>query len=310
MRHMTRTPPPNLAKFRGVAAEKSKEDFDRHFAIVVSGAERTRGVLYFFCLVLIVNVVFFFEDAFNTSGRRLDIMSGAVACFGSGLDQFKPVPVRGEFYKRHPNCGYYYKYAKDYYHINISADDPKSTDELTKNVLFEKYKAVLKDDTDYLSTSIPLLNIKVDRNDGLILQNTMAVIILAVLFFSIKAERQSLLTAGTIAGTDRFRIWAILDTHVFNRATAGRAVLWCAVFLPAVMQVYRLWQDLGEDSEVVRDLYGPTWGTIYLIVEPVTLLATLFVAGSCVFQIFRLNRELHELEQKAVRPLLRGGERQ
>jgi hypothetical protein len=309
MRQMTQSPPLNRAKLRGAAAEKSKEDFDRHFAIVVSGAERTRGVLYFFCLVLIVNVVFFFEDAFNTSGRRLDIMSGAIACFASDLDQFGPVPVDGDFYERHPDCGYYYKYVRDYYHINIPVDDLRSTDELTKNVLFEKYKAVLKDDTDYLSTSIPLLNIRVDRNDGLILQNTMAVIILAVLFFSIKAERQSLITTGTLAGTDRFRISAILDTHVFNRATAGRAVLWCAIFLPVVVQIYRVWQDLTEDSDVVRDLYGPTWGTIYIVVEPVTLLATLFVAVSCIFQISGLNHELHELERKVVSPLLHGGER-
>jgi hypothetical protein len=294
---------------KAAAEEKSKEDFDRHFGIVVSGAERTRGALYFFCLVLIVNIVFFFEDAFNTSGRRLDIMSGAVACFGIGLDQAKPVPVSGEFHKRHPDCGYYYKYVKDYYHINIQADNPGSADPLTKNVLFEKYKAVLKDDTDYLSTSIPLLNIRVDRNDGLILQNLLAVIVLAVLAFSVGAERKSLITIGEIAGTDRFRIRAVLDTHVFNRATAGRAVLWLAIFLPVFTQILRLWQDLTEDRRIVLDLYGSKWGSIYLVVEPVTLLATLFVAVSCFLEISGLNRELHELERKAVPPVLRGGER-
>lgn len=105
----------------------SAEDFDRQFGLVVGGAERTRGILYFFCIVLIVNLVFFVEDAFDTPGRRLEIMNAANACLGQKLKPNSPVPAPPKSGSTEPrddndkNCGFYYRYVANYYHINIPA---------------------------------------------------------------------------------------------------------------------------------------------------------------------------------------------
>jgi hypothetical protein len=271
------------------------EDFDRQFGIVVSGAERTRGVMYFFCLVLIVNIVFFFEDAFNTTGRRLEIIGAANACIGQSTAPSGAVPL--QFDDKSHTCEFYYNYVSKYYGINIPVAGTIRLDLQSEMAFNEKYKALLKDDTESLSTNVPLLNIKIDRNAGLILQNSLGVLVLFVLMLSLEAERKSLNTIGQLIGGNYFRSKAILDTHVFSRLPAGQVFLFAAVFAPAAMQLFRIIQDFSE-YKVVIDVYGGLRGSLYLECELVSLIAVLFVAGRCFSKAKHLNSSLMLFEQQ------------
>jgi hypothetical protein len=275
-------------------------DFDRQFTIVTSGAVRTRGVMYFFCLVLIVGIVFFFEDAFNTTGRRLEIMNGANACVGMKLAPASSVPLSG--YGN--NCGFHYQYVRGYYHINIPlAPESVEMDEYAKTAFLEKYKAVLRDATDSLSTTVPILNIKIDRNTGLILQNALGVMVLFVLLLSIRAERKSLATMSEMIGgayfreENYFRGRAVLDTHVFSRISAGQIFLFSAVFAPAAFQSYRIYQDFASYKTVI-EVYGTGWGPIYLACEGGSLALVLFVGFRCFREAKALISSLEHIEQQ------------
>jgi hypothetical protein len=279
----------------------SPEEFDRQFTIVVSGAERTRGVLYFFCLVLITGIVFFFEDAFNTTGLRLRIMNGANACLGQTLAPASPVPLSNY----ESPCKFYYDYVRDNYQINIPKEInvPKAPaadvmDKQAETAFLEKYKAVLRDATDSLSTTVPVLNIKIDRNTGLILQNSMGVTVLFILLISLQAERKSLVTAPEMIGGDYFRAKAILDTHVFSRMSAGQIFLFSAVFLPAAMQGYRVFQDFFRDYDIVMEVYR-SFGPLYLACEAGSLAAVLFLGFSCFLEARELAKMLESIEQQA-----------
>jgi hypothetical protein len=280
----------------------SDENFDRQFEIVVSGAERTRGILYFFCLVLIVNMVFFFEDAFNTADRRVEIMSGANACIGANLGPDDKVPLAGydKGACKKAFCRFYYDYVGDYYHIKIPfpRDASGTLDSFSKEAFTEKYKAVLRDATDSLSTNVPLLNIKIDRNTGLILQNSLGILVLFILALSIQAEAKALVTATEMIGTDDyFRAKAILDTHVFSRISAGRVFLFSAAFAPATMQLYRIYQDFLEIN-VAIDVYGTLWGLLYLAFETGSLVLVFFVALHCFWKAKELVGCLERVEEK------------
>jgi hypothetical protein len=276
----------------------SDEIFERHFKILVSGSERTRGVLYFLCLVLVVNVVFFFSDQFDTSGARMAIMNGANACLGQRSDEAAKVDLPGDFYVRNSTCKYFYDYVRNYYGIQIS---PTSMNQQAKDAFSEKYKAILKDWTDSYSTNVPILNIKIDRNDGLILQNTLAVIVLAILAISLASERKILQTVMQIAGTDYFRIKAIIDTHVFNRAGVGTLFLIFAVLGPFFLQINRILQDLDpREIKVAKDLFGSFWGTAYLGMEVVSLIVVGLVGLLALVQARGLNRELKDLERRPL----------
>ena len=272
------------------------EDFDRQFEIVVSGAKRTRGVLYIFCLVLIIGIVFFFEDAFNTTGRHLQIMNGANACLGQKLVWASPVPLPN--YKS--PCKFYYDYVRDNYQINIPKEinvpnypAPEVMDKQAEMAFSEKYKAVLRDATESLSTTVPVLNIKIDRNTGLILQNSMSVAVLFILLLSLQAERKSLVTAAEMTGGDYFRAKAILDTHVFSRISAVQIFLWSAIFVLVAMLLVRIVQ-----SKIVISVYGCGWGLVYLALEAGSLALVLFVARLCFLEARALTSSLRRIEHK------------
>lgn len=282
------------------------EDFDRQFSIVVSGAERTRGAMYFFCLVLIVGIVFFFEDAFNTTGRRLEIMNGANACFGGKLPPASAVPL--------PNydatCGFHYQYVRSHYQINIQASpDTLEIDEQARMAFAEKYKAVLRDATDSLSTTVPILNIKIDRNTGLILQNSLGVTVLFILLLSLRAERRALATMREMIGgayfreQNYFRARAVLDTHVFSRISAGQVFLFSAIFAPVAMQSYRIYQDFFPFYKTVIEVYEDVLGPIYLACEGGSLALVLFAGVRCLHEARALTSSLGDIEQQiGVRP--------
>lgn len=322
------------------------EDFDRQFNIVVSGAERTRGILYFFCLILIVNIVFFVEDAFNTTGHRLKIMNAVNACLSEKLEPKANVPLRGfeELPSARAICKFYYDYVTAYYLINIegiledikkaatasalqaaklgapdrpaerrrqsesaptSASGPASASSfvmsppltLSAQAFTEKYKVVLRDSTDSLSTNVPLLNIKIDRNTGLILQNSLGAFVMLVLLVSLQAERKSLVTIEQTIGDSYFRAKAVLDTHVFSRLSAGKIFLFSSVFAPAAMQLFRIFQDFWQAKTVV-EMYGEVLGYIYLMLEAGSLAAVLFLAYRCSREARELILSLTRVEQR------------
>jgi hypothetical protein len=288
----------------------STEDFDRQFSVVVGGAERTRGILYFFCIVLIVNLVFFVEDAFDTPGRRLEIMNGANACLGQKLKPDSAVPSSRDKRSTDPddgaaqNCRFYYRYVVNYYHINVPATpDTVEMDDLSKTAFLEKYKAVLRDATESLSTTVPFLNIKIDRNTGLILQNSLGALVLFILLLSTQAETKSVVTIGRmVSGSNfreknHFRAQAVLDTHVFSRLAAGRHFVFVAVFAPPFMQLYKIYQDFS-DYKIVFDAYGNPWGSIYLGSEAGFLVLVSFVGWRCFAAVKRLRSSLDDIEQK------------
>ena len=273
--------------------------FERHFAIIVSGSERTRGVLYFLLITIVVNFVFFFADAFDTAGLRMDIMNGANVCLAQKLGRTDKVPLSGDIYTRHETCDFFYDYIHDYYMIDTSG--LPQLGKAAEMAFNEKYKASLRDATDDLSTTVPILNIKIDRNDGLILQNTLAAIVISILIISLMAERKSLVTAEQAAGADYFKLKAISDIHVFNRASGGRAFFIMAIFAPVFLQAYRIGQDLQE-HKVATDLYGPGWGTAYLALECVSLVVVFGIGLRCFFEARLLNDQLNRLEQRIQIP--------
>jgi hypothetical protein len=278
--------------------DETAGDFDRHFKIVEDGAERTRGILYFFCLVLIVNIVFFYEDAFNTAGSRLYFMSGANACLGKPLEPQEPVPLSAFT----ENCGYFYNYISKYYQINIPTVNVAGMDDQAKFAFKEKYKVLLKDDSDSNSTNVPLLNIRIDRNTGLILQNSMGVIILFVLLLSLEAEVMALVSIGKLTRDDRIKAKAVVDTHIFSRLSAGRAFLVYGVFAPALMQSFRILQDLSQ-ARIVFMLYGTLAGSFYLLSEVVSCGMVTFVAWRCFRKAKELNSVLGSFEQNSSSPI-------
>jgi hypothetical protein len=286
----------------GNAVPAATEDFDRQFTIVVSGAERTRGVLYFFFLVLIVGIVFFFEDAFNTTGRRLEIMNGANACLGKKLAPAGAVPLSGY---DGALCDFHYRYVRDHYQINIPpSPEAADMDEQAKTAFAEKYKSVLRDATDSLSTTVPILNVKIDRNTGLILQNSLGVMVLFVLLLSLRAERISLVTMREMIGgaysrqENYFRARSVLDTHVFSRISAGQIFLFWVLFAPTAMQSYRIYQDFFVYFKTVMEVYGYGWGFVYLACEGASLALVLFVGFRCFREAKALTLSLDHIEQQ------------
>jgi hypothetical protein len=262
-----------------------EDDFDSHYALIISGGERTRGILYFFTILILVCVITSANNYFDTAGRRLTALNAAVACAQNSTGADKKVPL--EAFK--PNtteqgfCKFYYDYVEHFYGLKTTylaapsdaASKTSREEELTG--LLEKRSVILKqyDDNDFIS--VPILNFKVDGNFEVQLQSLVAALVLSVLALSISAEIAALRAAGPSA-TKKSQAQLVLHSHVFLRPSKVNAVLWLFLFLPFITEVAEAWRDWDQHEDVLTKLYPGRAGLLFYGFEGASLLLCLVLA--------------------------------
>jgi hypothetical protein len=265
-------------------------DFDRHFKILTAGTERTRGILYFLCLALTVGVISFLSDHFDSAGNRLKIINAATSCSIKPTAADQPVPLKN--FEDDRTCGFFTDYVEDSYNIRVDGTDE------SKKLLSEKRSLILKQYEEGDTINIPFLNNKIDVNIGLLFQNAMAILILCILFLSLRSELRCLNNIIRFVKGEHWRARAISDSHVFLGTSPWSVVLWTMVFLPGILQFKRLFDDFGS-SAAVMGLYGKKEGFLFYSLEVMSEIIVFVVATACFIVACTIRNRLIELKGPA-----------
>lgn len=281
-------------------------DFERQFKIMVSGGERTRGILYFFCIILVGSLTFFFSDHFDTNLKRLEILDAALNCVNGSLarDALVPLPdFVADKSEEEKHCGYYYGYVQRFYRISMDDLQNRTT------LITEKRSLVLKQYADASTLSIPVLNTRIDVNSALMFQNSVAAFILYILLLSLRAERKCLTRIESFIDGRPNRAGAILDTHVFLLPSFANTVLWLVVFLPCVALPGKLYDDFSVRDYVMK-LYGPKDGALFYWIEIGSSLVVFILSASCYRLAWTIRDGLGRIARVATAHVKPAGEGQ
>jgi hypothetical protein len=280
-----------------------QKNFDVNFDLVKSSGDRSRGILYFYCVIVVCSLIYYYEDKLDSPGNRYAIMSAANACIQEKLDGDKTVPLDGfvEDIKKNETggffglnfddpkkdrklCKFYYNYVRDNYLII-----PLDTKQNPSDAFTAKYKSILQASADDDVTSVPILNIKIDRNLSLIFQNFVSIFVLLILLASLNAERRCLHAIVGLLANNRWRKRAVLNCHVFSRGIFGQA--WCIFLFLPVFQAFKIVDDF-EGRGFMYDQSSVLQTNILLFVEMLSGMVLFACALSCFLVTRKLNRKL------------------
>jgi hypothetical protein len=274
--------------------------FDAHFKIVVGGAERTRGILYFFLLVLIVSLMSTVNSYFETGARRLEILNAAVACLGDARQPGDSVPLPGfdKKQEKQGDCKYYYDYVENNYKIQIripkDMTSPTEPEKRSYVALDQKRASVLRLYDDGAFIAIPVVNFRLDVNFQTSLQSLMAAVVLSVLSFSLAAERKALTDIRPLVDGE-LKAKAILNSHVFLQTSTPNRAMWLFLFVPNLIALFAILSDAKDWEAVLRDLYPGVQGILFYTFEDVAFVICLVVAFICYRRAELLRISLSEI---------------
>ncbi|MHC2318836.1 hypothetical protein ACVIHC_005882 [Bradyrhizobium diazoefficiens] len=288
------------------AKPKTSDEFKDHYALIVAGGERTRGILYFFTLLALICVITAANNYFDTAGRRLFVLNAAVACaqnFHQPSDDV-PLPNLKPETDAERKCEFYYSYVEAFYRIKTGrlwTPAPQSGQTLAQlekdqrneqlAALLEKRTVILKqfDDNDFIS--VPILNFKVDGNFEVQLQSLVASLVLFVLALSISAEKKAL-RAASPAIVERWQRQIVVNSHVFLRPSRLNIVLWLFLFLPFVTEFAEAARDWDKHEDVLEKLYPGFAGKLFYAFEGFSLLICFALAVTCFVLAYQLRSAL------------------
>jgi hypothetical protein len=282
-----------------------EDSFDLHFKIVSDGAERTRGILYFFCLVLIVSVMSTANSYLRTDERRLEILNGAVACLENGSIESEKVPLKSFDEKQGDQqyCKYYYNYITRNYDLNVRVpvdiNKPTEPEKHSLASLREKRLDILKQYDDNAFITVPILNFKVDLNFQTSLQSLMSALIFFVLALSLSAEQRALNDIRPFVD-DRMRAKAIINSHVFLRTSALNYLIWLFLFMPTALAAFAIVDDFRVFEAVLRDLYPGRKGWFFYSFEFFAFSACFGLAVTCYWLAYSLRSSLLSIEKRST----------
>ena len=279
----------------GSNSEKTDDGFSLYFDMVTSGAERTRGILYFFAVALVVIALGTLNGVLRTPSTRLKIVSIAASCLLNSKSRGDDLPDQKWGSNK---CGYYYDYVQNFYNIFIDKPENfKSTDETSKLLYaaIVERKASLErvyDDGAYIV--IPILNYKVDLNSTVFLQSFMLALLFFILRLSLIAELSALDSLTDLPISDA-QSKALVNSHVFVRTTPYNDIYWCFLFLPSIVSLWGLIDDTLAWRPLLTHYLYTDYGNLFLPTEYLCFFGSIALARSCYLLASQLRSKLRAL---------------
>jgi hypothetical protein len=158
------------------------EDFKAHLQIAISAGERTRGILYFFGLLFAaIFAVVVDDDFFNWTSLRQDMITNAFLCYTAVKKDNEKLPTP---YGQDP-CSVYYTYISKNYGVLLPP--PKDYPQSWEPIL-DRYKSLTQAAVDNAYTTIPILSMKIEKNNAFIFAILVNIMALMTLRLSLRNE--------------------------------------------------------------------------------------------------------------------------
>jgi len=254
------------------------EEFKTQLQIVIGAGERTRGILYFFGLLFAAIFALTFDaDVFPWTAYRQDWLTNAFICYALGKNDDETPP---ELYGK-KLCKEYYNYIASNYGVLLPppADYPKSWEPIT-----DRYKAMTQAFVDTAYTTLPILSMKIERNNAFIFATLIDIMALVTLRLSLRNEINCVTNIIPLL-TTKHDANAVLSCHVFSRPRSRESWFWWFLFIPAAAATY----DLGTNFWQINLLQGilsiSGWQKVVGIISTMGLfyfLNAVFVAATCL----------------------------
>lgn len=175
-----------------------------------------------------------------------------------------------------------------------------------ERLLQEKLRALSAHYHQEAIGTFPILGTRFDKNNALIAYNLIAIFILVALSMSLVNEARCVRAILPIVGDDIDKIRAVMNSHVFSRPKHWRT-FWLLFFVPAVLPMFRLYNDIFSPSEhlpfyyfaAAESLFGRTKAFVFFAVEVGTILVLVACCIICVLNGRRLDQRLIELSKKS-----------
>jgi hypothetical protein len=194
------------------------------------------------------------------------------------------------------DCREYYDYVEKIYAIALLDHKTGRLFPEAREVLMERYKLATREAVDNLSTTVPVVGMKIDKNNFFVYGNVIMIIILYILLLSIRSEMRCLQDISPLALGNAARAKAIINSHMFSGQRQGRmAFAWIFLFFPSAMSLTRLYTD-AETFAIPWKLLGPFWAILLLVLEVSSLVGLFALAVVCFRCARTLDQELGSLE--------------
>jgi hypothetical protein len=264
------------------------EAFKAHLQIAISAAERTRGILYFFALLFAAMFAVIVDvDFFNWTSLRQEMISNAFLCYTTDKKEDDKL---SKPYGQEP-CGAYYEYIATNYHVLIPppTDYPKSWEPLT-----DRYKSLTQAFVDSAYTTIPILSMKVEKNNVFIFALLVDMMALATLRLSIGNEISCVKHIIPLINSQE-EINAVLDCHVFAKPRSHSLSFWWFLFIPAAVGIFDLAVNFNSLSIVTHLLSGSSVIGVFYILQIALTVSLCVVSWLCFATARSFDRILKDV---------------
>jgi hypothetical protein len=267
------------------------EQFKVQIGILIGSGERTRAILYFFGVFYSAIFVFGWEsDGFDWANDRNKKMSTAYSCYIQRLDRNDPAPI-GD---KDKNCDYYYKYVEAWYYLKMPDGTKDANYNRNSVAITDKYKLLSKEYVESASTTIPILGVKVEKNDIFVFGMFVYIFALFTLYLSTLNEIKCVHDIRPLI-VDRYQKNAVINCHVFAKPRMQSWRFWWFLFVPAIVGTFDLIWNL-RFVDVVASLAGPIHALILYSVQTGLTILLFYVSWLCFFAVSSLDHLLIEID--------------
>jgi hypothetical protein len=254
------------------------DEFKTHLQILTGAGERTRAILYFFGLLFsAIFAVTVDTDLFNWTAYRQDRLTNAFICYTLGKTEEEKPP---ELYGKEP-CKDYYHYIASNYGILLPPpqDYPKSWEPM-----IARYRSMTQAFVDSAYTTIPILSMKIEKNNAFIFATLVDIMALMTLRLSLRNEI-SCVTGIIPLVTNKHDVTAILNSQVFSKPRSRSWRFWWFLFFPAAASMLDLATNLTQITVVQGLLNVSLWKYVVGVISGMSLfylLQAVLTAAVCV----------------------------
>lgn len=209
-----------------------RQDFDDQVKILTSGAERSRGIIYFLGIMTAAILAVVVEsDIFNWAEVRYQEVSKAFLCYTHGLKNKDLVPISNNDDK----CQTHYEYVRNNYAIDVpDGFDNQYQYFKSWNALSNRYELLTRAYVESASTTLPVIGIRIDRGNVFAFSAFVFAIILYTLKLSLDGQKKCLERMGDLINTDH-RLAIVLSSHMFAAPVKGGNRIWWCLFFPFLL---------------------------------------------------------------------------
>ena len=236
------------------------DDFKVQLPLIVSAGERTRAILYFLGLIFAVLAAVICDfELFNWTNQRQQMITKAFACYTQNrspkdtinelLPPFKEFPPPGP-------CSDAYSYVEHNYGIllppvntEIKWDYPRSWEAIT-----DRYKALSQAYVDNAYTTIPIISIKIEKNNIFVYGLLIQMMALMTLKLSIQHLSKCIRDITPLISNIN-EVNAVVNCCVFSKPRTRSHKFWWFLFVPMFLAWWEVYVNVDQLS-TIRAMVG------------------------------------------------------